>query len=552
MDNSQSEIQPESISDPQPEAQLKSEVPQDQNHQSLSPMARILIDSLSEKLERHTEEKKLAVNPIVSKFASWYERLRNAMEFREDEVILRATIERILKRRLLLGGSGKSTAEPLVKELLWARYLPNDELGYSKVEEVTDSIDLHLELRHRVLAEHRMPDTILNDWIYDLMSADIQYILNPKREKEIIANFMFQVLKDDVTIVDDKEETKDAQVFMAVRKAYARDDLAFLRYQLFRQYFGKLTHKSLDTTVKNFVHGYREIMKQLNYPGKERMYTYVKRRTAAFFILDDVLMSHKKDLYALVQNPEELERSVMDACEVRYKGIAKKVRTAIIRSVIFILFTKLAFAFIVEGTYERIVYGHIIYSSIIINTTIPPLLMVIVGLLIRTPGIENSKRVLKYIDELLYHDDPHLSDKLSLSIKKDTGSTFHMVFNIMWFISFALSFGAIVYVLSWLHFNIISQVIFIFFLAIVSFLAYRISLLANVYRVGEKQGLGTFITDFFFMPIIRVGRRLTQSISQVNIFLYLFDFLIEAPFKLLFAFFDQWFYFLHAKTEELE
>jgi hypothetical protein len=54
------------------------------------------------------------------------------------------------------------------------------------------------------------------------------------------------------------------------------------------------------------------------------------------------------------------------------------------------------------------------------------------------------------------------------------------------------------------------------------------------------------------MPVIRVGRNLTQSIAQVNIFLMFFDFFIEAPFKYLFAFFDQWFHFLHAKTEELE
>jgi hypothetical protein len=83
-------------------------------------------------------------------------------------------------------------------------------------------------------------------------------------------------------------------------------------------------------------------------------------------------------------------------------------------------------------------------------------------------------------------------------------------------------------------------------------LAYRIALIANVYRVGEKQGFFTFLVDFLFMPVIRVGRSLTQSIRQVNIFLFIFDFFIEAPFKSLFAFFDQWFYFLHSKTEELE
>lgn len=520
--------------------------------QPLSRLARILVDSFTEEKSHHVEERKLAVNPIVTKFASWYERLRNAMEFREDEVILRATIERILKRRLLLGGNGKSTAESLTKELLWARYLPDNQIGESKVRKVEESIDLHLALRLRVIDEHKVPDKIINEWIYDLMSSDIQYILNPKREKEVIANFMFQVLKDDITIADDSQETKDAQVFMAVRKAYSRDDIAFLRYHLFRQYFGRLTQSSLDSTVKNFTSGYREIMKQLDYPGKDRIYTYVKRRTAAFFILEDILIENKQNLDAFLENPEEVEKAVLAACDVRYKGISAKVRTAVIRSVIFILLTKIAFAFIVEGTYERIMYGHIIISNIIINTTIPPLLMVIVSLFIRTPGAENSHLILKYINQLLHQDNPQLGDKISMTIKQEKNSTFHLVFNVLWLISFVLSFGVMVLVLSRLNFNPVSQFIFIFFLAIVSFLSYRISLTAHVYRVGEKQGVGTLLVDFFFMPVIRVGRKLTQSISQVNIFLYLFDFLIEAPFKLLFAFFDQWFYFLHAKTEELE
>jgi hypothetical protein len=523
----------------------------DQQEKALSPLSEKLLTSLTRREEAAHDEKKISVNPIVTKFASWYEKLRNAMEFREDEVILRATIERILKRRLLLGGSGRSTAEPLIKELLWARYLPDNEIEQSKVDRVAESIDLHLSLRIRILDEHHMPDALINEWIYDLMSSDIQYILNPKRDKEIIANFMFQVLKDDVAIIDDSQETKDAQVYMAVRKAYARDDLAFMRYHMFRQYFGKLTHHSISETAENFPEGYQEIMKQFGFPFKDRIYSYVKRRTAAFFILEDVLLAHKNKLDDLVQNPQELEKEVFEACEKRYNSISKRVKTAVIRSVVFILLTKLAFAFAVEGTYERIVYGHIIWPSIIINTTIPPLLMVIVSLFIRTPGVDNSKIIHKFINELLFSDNPQLGDRLSLGLKQKKG-VFNTVFNLLWLVSFGLSFGAIIYILTSLNFNFISQFIFIFFLAIVSFLAYRISLLANVYRVGEKQGIRTLLVDFFFMPVIRVGRKLTQSISQVNIFLMAFDFLIEAPFKLLFAFFDQWFYFLHAKTEEME
>ena len=518
----------------------------------LSPLAKVLLDNFERPEPKRHEERKITVNPIVSKFASWYEKVRNAMEFREDEVILRATIERILKRRLLLGGNGKTTAEPLVKELLWARYLPENEAPYSVVEKIEEVVDLYLALRLKILAHHRMPEKDINEWIYDLMSADIQYILNPKREKELMANFMFHVLRDDVSIEDDSPETRDAQVFMAVRKAFARDDLAFLRYQLFTQYFGKLTPHSVEATAKNFLHGYREIHRQLNYPGKEKIYTYIKRRTAAFFILEDLLKSHRENLKSILESEEELQQVVYDACQVRYQGIAVRVRTAIIRSVLFIILTKVAFAFFVEGTYERIFMGGIQWKSIIINTSIPPLLMIVVSLFMRTPGTDNSRRILTYINELLYSEKPRLGNKLVANKKQATDSTFNVIFNVLWLVAFVISFGGIIFILTKLDFNPISQFIFIFFLAIVSFLSYRISLLANVYRVGERQGLVTFIVDFFFMPVILVGRRLTQSIAQINIFLMIFDFFIEAPFKMLFAFFDQWFYFLHAKTEELE
>jgi hypothetical protein len=76
--------------------------------------------------------------------------------------------------------------------------------------------------------------------------------------------------------------------------------------------------------------------------------------------------------------------------------------------------------------------------------------------------------------------------------------------------------------------------------------------MSKVYTVDERQGILSPVVDFTFMPIIRVGQHLTEGISQINIILFIFDFLIETPFKGLFSFFEQWFFFLHAKREELE
>ncbi len=74
---------------------------------------------------------------------------------------------------------------------------------------------------------------------------------------------------------------------------------------------------------------------------------------------------------------------------------------------------------------------------------------------------------------------------------------------------------------------------------------------AHEYSVENRQGLLTPVVDFFFMPIARVGQYLSTGFSQINIFLFILDFIIETPYKGLVAFFDQWFFFLHSKREEI-
>lgn len=544
--SAESTTTPDSTSESEAQSLPKSDSSAQTTHH-LSQIASLVVERFEKKAEAN-HERKITVNPFVSKVASAYEKLRNAMEYREDEVILRATIERILRRRLLLGGTAKSTAEPLIRELIWARYLPDNSVPESTISRVEDAIDLFLQLRLRVLEKHKVKVGEVNEWTYHLMSSSIEHILNPNIEKQTLANFMYQVMRDDVAIVDDNEQTRDAQVYLAVRRAFARDDIAFLRYHLFQLYFGELTWASLDHVVLSFSEGFKEINQQLAYPRKDRIYSYVKKRAAVFFILEDILRIYKDNLKEILTDEEKLREVVWKACEKRYQSISKKVRTAILRSFVFILMTKVIFAFAVEGTYEQLMYGEILWLSIIINTSIPPLLMIIVSLFIRTPGEDNTKRIFSYMKNLLYDEEPRLGSQLVVKKQADKPN---IVFNLLWLSAFLISFGAIISVLSRLHFNIISMAIFIFFVTIVSFLAYRIGMLAHMFSVGEKQDVLTPFIDFLFMPVIRVGRRFTHSISQVNFFLFLFDFLIETPFKVFFAFVEQWFKFLHEKTEDL-
>src|SRR5581483_33432 len=458
---------------------------------------------------------------------SWYEKFRNAMEYHEEEVIIRASIERILRRRLLLGGSGKTTAEPLVRELIWGGYFPDDTVPQSSVQKTEEVIDLYLQLRHKILGKHRFKESTLNEWIYHLMSSEIESIINPNVETESMNSFMFQVLRNQVHIVDD-ERSKDVQVYIAVRKAFSRDDLAFLRFYLFKQYFGELSNESLESIADNFVAGFREINKSLSYKRKEVIYNYAKRRAAVFLILEDVLRKAKMQvrndelpsIKDFAKDKEKLSQAVFDECAIRYKSIRQKVRTAVIRSVLFILATKLMFAFAIEGSYERFVYGKIIWSSLAINTGIPPLLMIVSSFFIRVPDNNNSKRILSYIETLLHEEKPQLGGPLTVQLKAEKPGILSFIFTFLWFLAFVVSFGLIFFILTKLHFNLVSQFVFAFFLTVVSFLTYRISLTSQMYTVLEKHGIGTIITDFFFMPIVRVGRELAQTVQSINFLLY--------------------------------
>lgn len=522
-----------------------------EEHSQLTTVATSLIDAYISK-EVPNNDSKISVNRFVSEIASWYEKLRNSMDIRDDEIVLRAAIERILKRRLLLGGTGTKIAEPLVRELLWAKYFPDQSISESTIHQVAEIIDTYLELKFRVIKQNNFSENTLNEWVRQLISCQLAKFLNPKIEKELMSNFVFHMLKNRLQIVDDTDDTKNIQMFIAVRRAFAKDDIAFLRYYLFRQLFGEINRETVEEISEHFKGGYEEIEKQLKYPIKEKLYLYVKRQTPVFFIMEDVFPKHKANLLAFVQNKEEFEKAIFAACETKYKGISSKVRAAIIKSVFFLLLTKAILAYGVEYVYGLLRHEPFNIPQLIMNIVSPPLIMIIVSLFIRPPTQENSRRILKRINSLLYDEYPDLgqSPKLRLHPEKKV-TILNVTFSLLWMVGFIISFGFIIYALSRLGFNLVNQALFIFFLTIVAFLAYRINLSANMYKVEEKQGLLTPVIDFFFLPIIRVGMRLTDGISQINILIFVFDFLIEAPFKSIFSFIEKWFMFLHTKREDL-
>jgi len=54
------------------------------------------------------------------------------------------------------------------------------------------------------------------------------------------------------------------------------------------------------------------------------------------------------------------------------------------------------------------------------------------------------------------------------------------------------------------------------------------------------------------MPIILVGRWLSNNMSRVNIFIFIFDFIIEAPFKILVDVAEDWTKYIRERRDNMD
>jgi len=151
--------------------------------------------------QRPDDFSKLTVSQTVSFMALVYERFRNAVEFREEHLVLRAAIERILKRRLSLNPEGKDESENLLRELLWARYFDNESLGKEDVLKIQAIIDRLLLLKRLVTTGRNISEQqFLSQFLLDLATCEIEETLKPEAtiRNSSFTFFIFQVLRNKI------------------------------------------------------------------------------------------------------------------------------------------------------------------------------------------------------------------------------------------------------------------------------------------------------------------------------------------------------------------
>jgi hypothetical protein len=500
----------------------------------------------------HEGDENITVHAAVGRFAFIYEKIRNAVDYKDEHLIRKAAILRMLKRLLLLERDPRVIAERLIRELIGARYLPNSVLPQTCIDDVSWRI-FKLQLIQNVKAGS---DSHM-DWVRGMVAVEIEDLLVDAAKEKALVSFLYERVQDSIKVSGTNVDHSEAQLqtYLACFKTVIKADDEILGYKMLRAFLPEwLTPQNwMDDPrpiAERLVAVERRIKLQLRHPLNLKFQRVIKPWAVALNMMASAFEKKPDDVHAMLQDPDALKMGVSLVAEEKYSKTKTKVRRATMRAMVYLFFTKMVLALVLEAPAEWLLYAELHYKPLAINLLFPAVLMFIVGLFIRVPGPENTARIRFAIDELMNEGIPELR-VISAPVKRSASAK--LMLTLVYMLTFVVTFGLVSLVLEYISFTWVSTLIFLFFLSVVSFFAFRIRLNAREYFViDDKVTLRHSLVDFFSIPVLSAGRWLSISISRINIFLFFFDFIFEAPYKIFLSLLEEWFAFAKEKKDELQ
>ncbi|PIS15739.1 hypothetical protein COT62_02130, partial [Candidatus Roizmanbacteria bacterium CG09_land_8_20_14_0_10_41_9] len=296
----------------------------------------------------------------------------------------------------------------------------------------------------------------------------------------------------------------------------------------------------------------KRIDEMISSPYVDNLVKFIRRQLPPFSILFSIIKRKPNELETILADKKKLWNEVDIVCREKYQQIGSKLRSLAVRSFIYIFLTKMLFALILEYPVSMYLYGDVNNTSILINTLFPPVLMLLIISFFRLPGEDNTRKIYQRIIEIV-DADRSFETKVAYMPKKSAVKKPILIFGftIFYTLTFVVTLSLIYELLTLINFNLVSQVIFVFFISVVTFFSYRIKQVLNEYRLEEKGTILGPVFDFFFMPILSLGKFFSSGLARLNFFIFIFDFLIEAPFKLIFEVVEEWISFVKKRKEEI-
>lgn len=535
----------------------------------IDTMVDSFVSGIAETKKRVTP---MHVDEIASRVAKFYETVRKVIDWKEDNVLRRAAIERILKRLLFPKLTGVSLkpgidtyriAFSVTADLIRGGHLPNNEIPQERVDLVETSLKKYLYILHHAKFTTVDPLVVKRKinfatFIIDLAACEIEEILTHPVKERVLLQTMTELMTDRITVLPEGSMTVDEKkthVFIAVcRTLYDLDD-EFIIYQLLKFTYPAWQNPGSELLTKlatDIPSVWEKSDTVLSHPLSRQFYSICERIDTVFILLGDIFdqfVDSPQKLRPSLQEKEDLTKRATEAYDKRYKTLKTRLVRLAIFSTLSVFLSNFVTFYIIEVPLAELFYEGFNWFTAFIDFLVPTVLMFVMVSIIRPPPAENLKRVMNAMYRFFYEDEKKIL--YDVRLKKRRNLLFTFIVGCIYFTTMGLVLGGIGYIFYIARLPITSVVFDTFTIALTIFAAVLIRNKARELSVDDRTTFWEFILDMFSVPVAKIGEFLAAKWKEYNIVAIFFTFLIETPFVVIVDFIENWSQYIKERRSEL-
>ena len=515
-------------------------------------------------IQRKETVSTIHVDEVASKVAAFYEKLRGIIDWREEHLMKRAAIERNLRRRLLLAKDGKSVAEPLVLELIRGGHFPNDRIEESKILVVEKILDKYIYIAGNAPSSPEKQKIQLYNWMLSIAACETEEVLSPPYREKALIEYMMESIADKVKVQQGtisfsriSDEEKNTQIYIAIHRALFKLDSPIITYHLLKRRYpqwSELPIAQLHEITQNIYSVWNELEKELKHPLADKFYNLCERCDTPYLLLGDVLsQDNPADAQKKISEPEVLDNLIRGAYKKRLSTLKSRLYRAAIYATLSVFLTNIFSLLVAEIPLAKLITGSFSPLTIAVDIGGPTFLMFLLMITVKLPSKSNLEIVIMETMKIVYKRREEGSEDIyEIKVPKRRGIVVKFFVSLLYLIGALISVGAIVIIFQLANFPPTSIVINFVFVALIAFTGLAVRSRAEELTVEEKKaGFFGFILDMIFLPLVGVGRWLSNKWKKYNALAIIFSALVDMPFSIFTEFLEQWRYFLKEKKEEI-
>jgi hypothetical protein len=481
---------------------------------------------------------------IIAKAATFYEKVRYLVDYREEHTIRRSAIERFIRRKVVIEHATPN-AEELLRELAGSQYTLEETVGTGTVEKINGIVKAFLELREMADVPPAGAKMLLS-----FAASEVDLALASRRgaiDASVVDTF-YKTMRGNISAPGFGSQEIDIQLFCACRRALAGSDNEMLSYALWLVYvpgWDAMRKEELPQIAKKVPSITRAIQADLNNPLQWQLVRKLKNEAIYFHIIRELVREKGEGARMVLESRERLAEFAKQFLDKIYEKENKRIQSSGVRAVFYLFLTKVAVALAIEVPYELWYLHKLNYFPVLANALFHPLL-----LFVGTRGVgrlddKNTERIVEGLEGVVRGETVR-----TVAVRGERVAIDYL-FGFVYLILFWGVFTALVGLLSSLGFNWVGITLFVFFLTLATYFMFRIRYNAQRWKVIRSDRTLSIIMSVLALPVIRAGRWLSRTFSTLNVFVLILDFVIETPFKLLLNFTNQFLLYLREKAEEI-